>query len=332
MKNLISSPSVETLTPIWQRLLQRPCIGVQENFFELGGNPEMAVELCDEIARVCCRELSPLMIYQAPTIAALASLLEQAEPPRLAPLIPMKFGASWPPVFIAHGIGGSVMEFFELLKHIQLPHPVYGLQAKGTVGLDAPLETIEDMAQFHLDAVKELQPHGPYIFFGHSLGGLVALEMAQRVLSAGEEVALLVMLDGYPHIRRLPPLQCARLFARRAGKAAACRLSKLLRVDKRMPDRRQARHSSASAMQRVLASSRLALSRYKPRFYPGEIKFVRAAVGSVFPDNPTAVWRHLAGRFKVETVPGDHNGMLWTHYASLGAVLTRYLREVPCQK
>jgi thioesterase domain-containing protein len=332
MKNSVSASTVEALTPIWQRLLRKPCIGAQENFFELGGNPDVAIELFDEIARVYGRELSPLMIYQSPTIAALASLLEQEAPPRLPPVIPLKSGTAWPLIFLIHGMGGSVMEFFDLVKHIRLPYPIYGLQAKGTEGIDAPLETIEAMAQFHLEAVKELQPHGPYVFVGHSLGGLVALEMARRVKAEGEEVALLAMLDSYPHILRLSPGQCARLFVRRAKHSAAFRLSKLLRVGRKAPDGRQSDFSLAPATQRVRASAQLALHRYRPHFYRGEIKFVRAAIGSVFPHDPVAVWGHMASRFHVETVPGDHNGMIRTHFENLAAVLSRYLREALCQR
>jgi acetoacetyl-CoA synthetase len=332
MKNSVSSSPVEALIPIWQRLLRRPCIGAQENFFELGGNPDVAIELFDGIARACGRELSPLTIYQAPTIAALASLLEQGPPSRLPPVILLKSGSAWPPIFMNHGMGGNVMEFFDLVKHIRLPYPIYGLQARGTEGIDAPLDTIEAMAQFHMEAVKEFQPHGPYVFIGHSLGGLVALEMAHRVKAVGEEVALLAMLDSYPHILRLSPSQCARLFVRKAKHSAAFRLGKLLRVGRKTPDRRQVDFSLAPATQRVRDTAQLALQRYRPHFYQGEIRFVRAATGSVFPNDPVAVWANLSSRFQVETVPGDHNGMLRIHFESLAAVLSRYIREALCQR
>jgi thioesterase domain-containing protein len=85
--------------------------------------------------------------------------------------------------------------------------------------------------------------------------------------------------------------------------------------------------SLTPAMQRVRDSAYLALTRYKPRFYSGEIKFVRAAIGSGFPSNAAAVWRPLVEEITVETVPGDHLGMIATHYAELAAVLSRYLRE-----
>ena len=77
--------------------------------------------------------------------------------------------------------------------------PIYGMQARGIDGVDEPFDRIEDLAQFYLDAIKEIQPHGPYFLIGYSLGGLVTLEMAQRLRHEHEQVALLVVLWSYPY-------------------------------------------------------------------------------------------------------------------------------------
>src|ERR1700733_13690591 len=142
---------VEVLAPIWQRVLQLQSVGVNDDFFDLGGNSSLALQLFNEIAQVCDRELPPVTIYQAPTIAALAALLEQPTTPRFPALVLLKPGAANPPVFIAHGLGGSVMDFFQPVRHIQADHAIYGLQTRGIDGVDEPLESIEDMARFYLD-------------------------------------------------------------------------------------------------------------------------------------------------------------------------------------
>jgi hypothetical protein len=80
-------------------------------------------------------------------------------------------------------------------------------------------------------------------------------------------------------------------------------------------------------MQRVRDSAYLALTRYRPRFYPGKIKFVRAEISSAFPDDAAAVWEPLAQIVEVETVPGDHLGIIAIHFEDLASVLSRYLRE-----
>jgi thioesterase domain-containing protein len=75
-------------------------------------------------------------------------------------------------------------------------------------------------------------------------------------------------------------------------------------------------------------SADVALKRYRPKFYPGEIKFIKAEVSTDFPDNPAAVWSHLAEKVEVEAIEGNHWSLLTAQFASLGSVLTRYLQEV----
>src|SRR5207249_681366 len=163
----------------------------------------------------------PVTIYHAPTIVALADLLEQPTTPRLPPLILLKPGTQAPPIFITHGLGGSVMDFYQVVKQMPLPHPIHGMQGKGIDGVEESFERIEDMAQFYFDAIRDVQPHGPYLLIGYSLGGLVTLEMAQRLAQSREEVALLAMLDSYPNMRYLRLGQQIPLLARLVRRHAA---------------------------------------------------------------------------------------------------------------
>ncbi len=315
----------EVLTPIWQRLLQLPSVQAEDNFFDLGGDSSLALQLFNEIAKACGRELPPVTIYQAPTITALAALLEQPATTRFPPLVLMKSGRGRgePPVFLAHGLGGSAMDFFQPVKHIQTEHPIYGLQAKGIDGVDEPFEHIEDMAQFHLDAIRELQPHGPYLLIGYSLGGLVAMEMAHRLSAMGEKVGLLAMLDAYPHISHISLGQRLRIRARQARRG----LQFVGDLGGSATYKPPTGVLFNPTMQHVRDSAYLALTRYKPRLYRGKVKFVRAGINSVFPHDAAAVWAKFASDFDVETVSGDHLGIITTHYLSLANVLSRYLKE-----
>ena len=80
-------------------------------------------------------------------------------------------------------------------------------------------------------------------------------------------------------------------------------------------------------MQRTRECAYSALTRYRPRFYAGKIRFVRAAIPTDFPADPAAVWGHLANEFEVETVPGDHLGIMSTHHEKLAAAVSRYVQE-----
>lgn len=314
---------VEVLVPIWQRVLQLPSVGADDNFFDLGGDSALALELFNEIALASGRELPPVMIYHAPTITALAGLLEQPTTPRVPPLVRLKSGSEEPPVFIAHGLGGSVMDFFQVVKHIQTPRAIHGMQAKGIDGVEEPLDRIEDMARYSLDAVKQVQPHGPYLLIGFSLGGLVALEMAQQLIAEKEKIGLLLMLDSYPHVSRLSRGQRARLSSRQTWRRFARRLHWL---GVKPPYQTTVETSPSAALQHFRYTSYLALERYQPRFYPGKINFVRAAIPTDFPANPTSIWSPLANELELKTVPGDHLGIMTTHFESLASVISGFLR------
>lgn len=335
---------VEMLTPIWQRVLQRSAIGVDDRFFDIGGSLRLADLLFAEIAREGGRALPSATIYHAQTIAALALLLEQPTLPRFSPFVQLKAGGQKPPILIVHGLAGTV-PFFGLAQHIQTTHPIYGIQAKGLDGLEEPLDCVEDMAAFYLDSIKDLQPHGPYILIGYSFGGLVALEMAQRITRNGEKVALLVLVDAYPHPRYLSLGQRLRLGSRRAIRILFGMKQRLMGATRRLERRlhsagvldggdRLPEASPLSFERRALLvkdKAYVALSRYRPRFYGGKMKFVKSQSDSYFPANPVAVWHHLAAQFEFESVPGGHLNMVTTDFDSLAAVLNRYVKEALLQ-
>jgi acetoacetyl-CoA synthetase len=337
--------TIDELTKIWERVLQRFPIAPEDNFFDLGGGDSQADDLFSEIAKLCGRVLPSATICHAPTIKALDALLARPALPQFPPFVQLKAGNEKPPILITHGLGGRA-SFSQLAKHIRTGHPIYGIQARGVDGLEEPLDRIEDMAEFYLNALSALQPQGPYILIGYSFGGLIALEMAQRLSHAGKSVALLVLVDTYPHPRYMTPDQRAWLFAKRIKghiskmkqMPISAAFSYLLHaVQRRMRtagshDRRilspQAGHLSfAQAISRVKQSDFGALRCYRPRFYRGKIRFIRPEANSYLPNDPTAVWKRIAHEFEVETVPGDHLGMVGTHFESLAAVLTRYVEE-----
>jgi thioesterase domain-containing protein len=325
MANKLASQTVSELSRTWRCLLGKDTIGIDENFFSLGGDPWMAMQLFEEIKKVTGRSFSPLVIYQAPTIASLAAFLEAPKTPAFPKCVLLKPGNTEPPVFLMHGLGGNIMEFFKMVKHLQSSRAAYGLQARGSDGLEEPFSSIEEMAQFHVDAIKELQPHGPYLLVGYSLGGLVAIEMARHLIGSGEEVALLVMIDSYPPIRYAPPAQRLRVYARKAINLAR----RIIRSESTEQSDNNLGRVFTPSMLKVQEAARKALADYQPRPYPGKIRFVRAGDPLHFPDDPARVWTNFVEQMETQTVPGDHQELLTTCYEPLAAVISRYLAETP---
>jgi acetoacetyl-CoA synthetase len=343
------APLTEAIIPIWERVFGRSQIGVNDNFFDLGGDPSTARELFGEIAKVCGRELPPETILRAPTIASLVGLLEGTHSPRLPCLIQMRTGAERSAVYITHGIGSNVLDLSQLLSHIQTDRAIYGLQARGIDGVDEPHERIEDMAEYFLDAVREKQPKGPYILIGYSMGGMVALEMAQRLCESGEKVDLLAMIESFPDRPFLPRKQLLGIYVRLLKKHLsnlrqlplnnalsyifhpAYRTEFMFRNRPGVSSLRRPEHLN-QAMQRMIAAGYRALAHYRPHPYPGTINFVQAQISMDFPDNAIAVWSDLAAELVVETAPGDHHGIITAHADFLGSVLSRFLHEALCRE
>jgi acetoacetyl-CoA synthetase len=332
-----SADTVEALTRIWERVLQRAPIGPEDNFFDLPGTDAQADLVFKAISDSLGRRLPTATICYAPTIHALSSFLEEPSLPPFSPIVPLKNGKG-SPILIFPGVGGRA-SFYDLAQHIRTENPVYGLQAKGVDGRDQPLGRVEEMAEYYLDALRELPSPDFYLLVGYSFGGLVALEIAQRVLQSGKRVALLVMIDTYPHPRYIPFAQRimlnAQLLKNRSFRGACSRvfsainnrLSKTGSANAQSPTPINSRLSLAETMTWVKQKDFQALERYRPRFYKGKIKFVRPEGNSYLPVHPATVWKNLAAQFELDMVPGDHLGMISTHFDGLGALLTTYVTE-----
>ena len=188
------------LTQIWEQLFNIPSIEINYNFFDLGGDSLMAVKLFSKIEEVCGKKLPLSVLLTAPTIAQLADLLrEESIADVWNPLVLIQSGnSSKPPLFCIHGGGFNVLIYRQLAMNLNPDRPVYGLQARGLDGGSTKVgDRIEDLATDYVQQILTVQPQGPYFLAGLSNGGIIALEMAQQLLSQGEEIAFLGMFDTY---------------------------------------------------------------------------------------------------------------------------------------
>jgi len=184
------------LTHLWQEVLGIESIGVRDNFFELGGHSLTAVRLFALIENRLGKRLPLAAVFQGATIEHLATLLrQQAEPAPLSSLVAIQPDGSKPPLFLIHPAGGQVFPYVHLAQYLGPDQPCYGLQAKGPEEGRDPYIRIEDMARCYIEALRRVQPEGPYHLGGWSMGGTIAFEMAQQLHAQGYAVALLALLD-----------------------------------------------------------------------------------------------------------------------------------------
>ena len=88
------------------------------------------------------------------------------------------------PVFFVHPVGGNVMCYVALARHLGAGHPFYALQASGR----SSERGIEKWRLTTFRKSRLVQPGGPYALGGWSFGGIVAFEMARQLLDQGQAV------------------------------------------------------------------------------------------------------------------------------------------------
>jgi thioesterase domain-containing protein len=281
------------------------------------------------------------VVFQAPTFASLVRLVREGGwQPAWQSLVPVQPSGSRPPLFLVHGIGGGVLCFRDLARHLGPVQPLYGLQAVSLGGARQEFDCLADMAAHYVRELRSLQPEGPYRIGGLSFGGTVAFEMAQQLVAAGQEVALLALLDSkgedYPrfpssgarvlaHLRSLAMLKTADrrhyLEVRIRGAWDLLRRLVLLRIYRRRAI------SVFRALDDIGIAHIDAALAYHRKPYPGCITLFRAAeqpVGCI--PNPTNGWERLAlGGVEVVHVPGEHATIIEEPHV---ATLARRLREV----
>ncbi len=186
------------LAQIWSEILGINNIGIQENFFELGGHSLLAVSLINRIEQKLDKRLPLTSLFQNGTIASLAQLLAQeTTQPASSPLIAIQSQGDKTPFFAVHPIGGNVLCYADLARNLGTEQPFYGLQALGLNETEKPLSSIKEMAMVYIEAIQTIQASGPYYLGGWSMGGVIAFEIAQQLLTQGQEVALLALIDSY---------------------------------------------------------------------------------------------------------------------------------------
>jgi thioesterase domain-containing protein/acyl carrier protein len=192
-----------TIAEMWQQLLGIESIGIHDNFFDLGGDSLLALQLINQLDNHFQIKVLRHHIAEAPTIDSLNQLLQTLSEQTSdnieihnTPLVLLKDGTR-SPLFCIHPAGGTVLCYVDLARLLDSDQPLYGLQAPDLYG-GPNHESIEATASYYLDVVRSVQPQGPYYLGGLSYGGNVAFEMARQLHQQGAKVDLLALFDSHP--------------------------------------------------------------------------------------------------------------------------------------
>ena len=197
----------QTLASVWQTVLGVPRVGRHDSFFDLGGHSLLAIRLvqaCTQAARVfgitdAEERLTLANLLTAPTLAGMADGLQtpdSLDPPSCTSLlVPLRATGKLRPLFCVHPQSGWAWCFAPLAQALPAEQPVWALQARGLMPGEKPHDSMADMVKDYLQAMRSVQPVGPYRLLGYSSGGIAAQEMARQLVNGGEQVELLTLLD-----------------------------------------------------------------------------------------------------------------------------------------
>ncbi|MFR9753182.1 amino acid adenylation domain-containing protein [Nocardia sp. 004] len=340
-----------------------PAIGVDDDFFAAGGTSIGAMRVVMALSRRWGVEVQLDAFISAPTAAGLATLVRAGEVHRtFDPLVPINTGGTKPPLFLVHPIGGNVLCYLALARHLDPDRPVYGLQAAGADSGSTPERSIAALSASYLEAVRRVYPVGPYHLAGWSFGGYVALEMARQLPE--DEVASVTLLDTMALRTRertsIPEENLIRWFFLELLWYARGSQSALTEFEPEVHDSEELftamlaesvrvgilpADSSPQAIRRlyeVFYANYSALLDYTLEPYDRDITLLRAAeglppgidlahqtIGTMF-DSADNGWQQYAAReFTVFSVPGDHlNMMSEPNVAEVGLRLDEVLAAV----
>ncbi|MEO8393984.1 MAG: alpha/beta fold hydrolase, partial [Chloroflexota bacterium] len=334
----------QRLVRLWSEILVLPEIGIDDDFFDLGGTSLQAAALVTRIAREFHTTLSVDTMFEAATVAEMADVI--ARPERDIPwptLVPIQPSGTKPPFFCLPGLSGVVLSFRELALHMGSDQPVYGLQPPGMDGKTPPLTRMEDLAAHFVQAMRSVQPNGPYMLGGYSFGGMVALEVARILRSQGEEVALLASFDGpldvsqHPRVKGRSPIQkfirrVDRFWTRLAVLNPLEKAPSILGELKDLPEKTADDVPVLPGIKNVSqANGKLTLS-YQPKPYEGEAVLFSTQemrLGKGRASFEQAWEKIVLGGVQVCDVPGDHDTILHEPFVQvLAEKLSGYIERV----
>jgi thioesterase domain-containing protein/acyl carrier protein len=350
------------LAQMWEELLGVTPVGIRESFFELGGHSLLAVRLMAKIQKQFGKDLPISALFNNETVEELAKVLSEGSSAwRFSPLVPIQPQGTKPRFFCVHAIGGNVNNYYLLARYLGSDQPFYGLQAPPLHEVTEEDTQIEKMAARYVEAVREVQPLGPYLLGGFSFGSFVAYEMARQFCVAGQDVSFLALLDTYSPLywNKLPQkldvadilVSLAWTTSREKGKHVLLSIDELrqltfddqlsfflekMRAEGLAPA--EVDHELLSRFLKGYIARQRAAIEYVPQTYPGRVTVFRCkdrdllwnrrlSEAGLDPHDSTLGWRELSSEpVSVIEIPGHHEVVCNEPYVqSLAASLSTCL-------
>ncbi|MBF6301929.1 amino acid adenylation domain-containing protein, partial [Nocardia amamiensis] len=198
-----ATPVEQIVAAAFAEVLGVDRFGMDDNFFEHGGNSLIAAKLTTRLSGALGVKVPVMRVFTAPTPAGLVADLARRAGGRVETeaafdmLLPLRPAGSAAPLFCVHPVSGISWSYAGLAAYLDPDRPLYGVQTPVLAAEAVMPDSIEDWAARYVELIRSVQPQGPYHLLGWSFGGVIAHEMAVQLQREGETVALLAVMDSY---------------------------------------------------------------------------------------------------------------------------------------
>lgn len=322
------TPIEETLVETFKEVLGKEHIGIDDNFFDVGGNSLQILQVIDRLHK---RGLSvePAQLFRSPSVRQLASAVgaRVASKDEGDGIIVLQEYGHRPPLFLLHSMPGDLLGYGELVSDLGADQPVYGFHGLGEP--HGPRE-LGEMAREYAMKLMRFKPEGVLHLGGWCFGGTVALEMATLLKSWGRQVGLVLLVETYPSLSPLQEKlvalrQVARVLGQ--GQLKAAQVLQALKIED--PEAMDGQTFALEITEGPFANrrenyahNRIAADRHRTRWYPGEITLVRATRSSPFKAYDYG-WGPLASTVRVCPIDSSHESVIRRPHSQRVAKLIR---------
>jgi amino acid adenylation domain-containing protein len=209
------TPTEVRIAAIWSEVLGLSAIGVDQDFFSIGGTSIKVIEARTKIEEAFAVTLPLSAFFESPT--TVETLITRMGRPTTAQssLVLLFKGGDESPLFLVHDADGATLPYLNLARRLGGRRSVYGVQPLADGEVPIVHTRLVDMAAHYVAEIRKLQPRGPYLLGGLCAGGILAFEMAGQLEAAGEQARLVAVIDAADvEAAKKPYLQARRRMER----------------------------------------------------------------------------------------------------------------------